>query len=226
MLSLGSDPLSMHPGYGSGYDIGALPRLGERATPPTHPHQDEKGSMCMFAHDDTRLIGALWPGINAMDGPVVRVTGNGDASLNSSIGRIADREFERLWDDERTLYITVVDGEPQYTELPEMAWSVEGQYFASVLEDIKRATREGGELGRRRTLSAIKSDPERVRVAVLELRGALPKSREFSEKAREPEIGTRCEISWTCWTGRANRTRQTVFSSRRAPRGSAWPATT
>jgi hypothetical protein len=87
-----------------------------------------------------------------MDGPVVRVTGNGDASLNSSIGRIADREFERLWDDERTLYITVVDGEPQYTEL---------------------ATREGGDLGRRRILSAIKSDPERVRVAVLELHERL-----------------------------------------------------
>jgi hypothetical protein len=137
----------------------------------------------MFAHDNTRIIGSLWPGINAMDGPVVRVTGDGDTSLNSSLGRIADREFERLWDDERTLYITVVDGEPQYTELPKMAWSVEGQYFASVLEDIERATREGGDLGRRRALAAIKSSPERLQVAVLELHERL-RSNDASEAVK------------------------------------------
>ncbi len=134
---------------------------------------DGRPTMCMFARDDTRLVGALWPGINAMDAPVVRVTGDGDASLSNSLGRIADSEFERLWDDERTLYITVVDGEPQYTELAEMAWSTEGQHFASVLEDIERATREGGDLGRRRALSALKCAPERISVAVLELHERL-----------------------------------------------------
>ncbi|MCT2583650.1 DUF5919 domain-containing protein [Actinophytocola gossypii] len=134
---------------------------------------DARPSMCMFARDDTRVIGSLWPGINAMDAPVLRVVGDGDPALMRSLGRIADKEFERIWNDEKTLYITVVDGEPQYTEMPEMAWSVDGQHFASVLEDLERATQEGGDLGRSHALSAIKSNPDRVQVTVLELHERL-----------------------------------------------------
>lgn len=144
---------------------------------------DSRPAMCMFARDEVRLVGSLWPGINAMDGPVVRVVGDGDASLSSSLGRIVDREFERLWNDETTLYITVVDGEPQYTEIADMAWSVDGQYFASVLEEIERAGREGGDLGRRRAMLRIKSEPERINVAVLELHERL-RSNDATEAAK------------------------------------------
>lgn len=134
---------------------------------------DARPPMCMFAHDDVRLVGSLWPSINAMDAPAVRVVGDGDASLVTSLGKIADREFERLWADEKTRYVTVVDGEPRYTELAEMAWSVDGQRFPSVLEDLECAAREGGDRGRQRVVQAIRSDPEKVHVAVLELHECL-----------------------------------------------------
>jgi hypothetical protein len=148
---------------------------------------DGRPPMCMFAHDETRLIGSMWPGINAMDGPVDRVVGDGDPFLTTSLGRIADREFERLWNDERTLYITVVDGEPQYTELADKAWSVEGQHFASILEDVEQAAREGGEPGRERAIHAIMSDPARIHIAVLELHERL-RSKDVAEAAEIVEL--------------------------------------
>lgn len=137
---------------------------------------DARPTMCMFAHDDVRLIGSLWPRINAMDGPVVRAVGAGDRVLSTSLGLIADREFERLWDDEKTRYINVVNGVPYYTELPEEAWWTD-EYFASVLEEVRHAKNTDGEVGRLRAIDKIRSDPEKILVAVLELHQNLRSKR-------------------------------------------------
>jgi hypothetical protein len=142
---------------------------------------DARPPMCMFAHDDIRLIGSLWPGINAMDGPVVRAVGDGDRFLSTSLGLIADREFERLWDDDKTRYIKVINGVPHYTESREEAWWTD-ENFASVLEEVRRAKSADGEQGRRRAIDRIRSDPEKILVAVLELHQNL-RSKRHAEAA-------------------------------------------
>lgn len=137
---------------------------------------DARPTMCMFAHDDVRLIGSLWPRINAMDGPVIKAVGDGDRVLSTSLGLIADREFERLWDDDKTRYINVVNGVPYYTELPEEAWWTD-EHFASVLEEVRHAKNTDGEVGRLRAIDKIRSDPEKILVAVLELHQNLRSKR-------------------------------------------------
>jgi hypothetical protein len=127
--------------------------------------------MSMFAYDDTRLVAFYWPGTNAMSGPAVRVTATGDAE--AGLAATADREFDRLWNDDTTLHIRVVDGEPEYLERPELAWSADPAEPGSVLADLKRAATGHGEqartAARERALAGLRDNRSTAQAAVLEL---------------------------------------------------------
>ncbi|HEX3589911.1 MAG TPA: hypothetical protein VHV74_09770 [Pseudonocardiaceae bacterium] len=128
---------------------------------------DARPPMSMFAYDDTRLLAFYWSGTNAMDGPALRVVSTMDSG--TGLAAIADREFERLWAHDRTFHIRVVDGEPEYLERPDLAWSADGRELTSVLEDLKRAAAGHGVQARERALAGLRDDRTMVEAAVLEL---------------------------------------------------------
>ncbi len=132
---------------------------------------DARPPMSMFAYDDIRLLAFYWPGLNAMDGPAFRVVATGEPE--TGLAAIADREFERLWEDEKTLHIRVVEGEPQYLERPDLAWADDGAEHTSVLENLKRAAADHDEQARlaawEHTLADLRQNKPRARTAVLEL---------------------------------------------------------
>ncbi|WP_156993527.1 hypothetical protein [Pseudonocardia acaciae] len=159
-----------------------------------HQHPDVKGKiqvkaydarppMCLFSYDHTRLLGSLWPGVNAMDGPFIRVVGEGDPSVQLTLGRLADSAFERVWNDRTTCYVRVIDGVPEYTDRPELAWYAEGQIFASILDDYDQLDATEGKEGQQKVVNSVARDEGRARVAALELHQKL-RSKEFGAAAK------------------------------------------
>jgi hypothetical protein len=134
---------------------------------------DARPPMCMFSQDDDRLIGLIWPGLNAMDGPVVRVTAQPVAEQPSSLADIADRQFERLWLASSTKYIRVIAGEPSYTNDQDEAWSVAGETFASFIEQLGVAMVQRGAAGRKEVLDRLHYEKGFAEIALLELHEKL-----------------------------------------------------
>jgi hypothetical protein len=132
---------------------------------------DARPPMSMFAYDDVRLLAFHWPGTNAMDSPALRVAGISDSA--TGLAATADCEFERLWNDDKTFHMRVVNGEPEYLERPDLAWSTDGAELTSVLESLKQAatchSKNARAVARERVLGDLRRNQQLASTAVLEL---------------------------------------------------------
>jgi tetratricopeptide (TPR) repeat protein len=110
---------------------------------------DSRPPVCMFAYDDVRLIGIFWPRLDAMNGPFIRVSGNGGGkSTTPPLAAIADDQFNRLWAAPSTKYVRLLAGEPEYVVEEDQAWmqGADLEKFVSKLDErdsIKRAAQRG-----------------------------------------------------------------------------------